>query len=78
MLIAFSTIMDAVVLGSIWVCVCLHLCYLWEMRVSENDVFSHRRPGILVLINDADWELMVSTGSHVHCQMVWTGVCVCF
>lgn len=22
---------------------------------------SHRRPGILVLINDADWELLVST-----------------
>uniref|UniRef100_A0A3Q3EIM0 Ubiquitin-related modifier 1 n=1 Tax=Labrus bergylta TaxID=56723 RepID=A0A3Q3EIM0_9LABR len=31
------------------------------------------RPGILVLINDADWELMVSTGSHVQCQIV----CVC-
>uniref|UniRef100_A0A8C4IH62 Ubiquitin-related modifier 1 n=1 Tax=Dicentrarchus labrax TaxID=13489 RepID=A0A8C4IH62_DICLA len=35
------------------------------------------RPGILVLINDADWELMVSTGSHVHCQMVYR-VYMCF
>uniref|UniRef100_A0A3B5Q6N3 Ubiquitin-related modifier 1 n=1 Tax=Xiphophorus maculatus TaxID=8083 RepID=A0A3B5Q6N3_XIPMA len=31
------------------------------------------RPGILVLINDADWELMVSPWSHVHCQMMWGG-----
>uniref|UniRef100_A0A3Q0RCS8 Ubiquitin-related modifier 1 n=1 Tax=Amphilophus citrinellus TaxID=61819 RepID=A0A3Q0RCS8_AMPCI len=34
------------------------LCCLWEIHLTENGVFSHRRPGILVLINDADWELM--------------------
>lgn len=29
---------------------------------------SHRRPGILVLINDADWELLVSTSSDTPPQ----------
>uniref|UniRef100_A0A3P9CKV7 Ubiquitin-related modifier 1 n=1 Tax=Maylandia zebra TaxID=106582 RepID=A0A3P9CKV7_9CICH len=36
------------------------------------------RPGILVLINDADWELMVSTGKLcLLSECVCVCVCVC-
>jgi len=35
------------------VCVCSH--FIW--RTSDTDRQGDRRPGILVLINDTDWEL---------------------
>ena len=34
-------------------CVCSH--FVW--RVNDTDQREDRRPGILVLINDTDWEL---------------------
>lgn len=35
---------------------------------APHSPLSHRRPGILVLINDADWELLVSTSSDTPPQ----------
>lgn len=33
------------------------LALLWLLDILLNFVLLHRRPGVLVLINDADWEL---------------------
>ena len=37
------------------------------MMINHGLVFYFRRPGILVLVNDTDWELLVSVVEHVYC-----------